>query len=255
MALTPEEERKVAAAIEEAAAAGRKWGLRAALRRTIESRARALLGEDYGAARTILVRLGLEGAAQRMAEMFLPESRRRWEEGLRPTIEGVMEATVEPAEDVLGPLRPENPDVARFLDGYVSELASRLSQTSYDQVMEEIRDAQREGRSVDDAAEKIGQLEETQKPSRARLIARNELQRTSKGASWQQALRSGLVSEKIRREQHDDKVREEHRRIQGERRPIGEAYSNGEQFAGERDINCRGYDEFVVDLDAIGGEE
>ncbi len=45
---------------------------------------------------------------------------------------------------------------------------------------------------------------------------------------------------KTRMEKQDMRTRPSHRALRGEVRPIDEPYSNGEQYPGERDINCRG---------------
>lgn len=251
MPLSPEERRQIEEAVAAAEQDATAEGLRIALLVVLVSASRRALKEDYAAARAALEGLTLARAAEGLAELFLPGSRERWTRSMRPVIEDVATAVTSPAAEVYGAFDPERGAMADFLDVYVSGLADRVSETTYEQVMEEIGSAQREGRSVSDTAKRIEETGEIETPKRARLIARNELQRTSKGASWAQVLESGLVSHKIRREQHDGKVRPEHKAMEGERVAIDEPYSNGELWAGHTDINCRGYDQFVIDFDKL----
>ena len=251
MALTPEEERRVEELLAQAVEEGRRMGRTASLRRVMASAARRVLRADYEAAAAVLEAVGVARALQELASLFLPGSVERWRERMRPTIAGVMEAVEELKEDVLGPFDLEDPVMAEFLDDYVSELAGRLSDTTHRQVMETIREAQGEGLSTPQTARRIRERSGIESPRRAKLIARNELQRTSGGAAWKHSLESGVVKEKIRHEQMDEDTRDSHLPLDGERRPIGEPYSNGEQYAGETDIQCRGWDEFVIDFAAL----
>lgn len=253
MPLDPKDVRKVEGLLEEAAKEGRQAGERASLRRVMLSAARRLLRADYEAAASIVEGSGVAGALGRLAETFLPGVVARWRERMRPVLSDVAFAATEPKEGILGVSFDEgNATMAEFLDGYVSELANTVGETTYRHVMEAIHEALREGRSVENTARAIRERSSVESPKRARLIARNELQRITKGASWVQALESGVVSGKRRNEQMDSKTRPEHRLLHGEERAIGEPYSNGELWAGETEINCRGWDEFLLDFGALG---
>lgn len=253
MPLTPDEERRLEQEFEAREREALRVGESLALLRIIASAARRVLRADYEAAREIVERVGIARALSELAELFLPGSVERWRERMRPVITDVVTAATEPKEEVLGVSFDErNPRMAEFLETYVSELAGRVSQTTHDQVVEVIREAQDEGLSVPKTAERIRERSDIESRRRAELIARNELQRTSKGASWVQALESGVVSGKRRHEMDDLKTRPEHRELDGEERAIDEPYSNGELWAGQLDINCRGWDEFLIDFDALG---
>lgn len=250
MALSRREQEQVERLLEKAALEGARAGARATLRRVMASRARELLRADYEAAESIVARLGLTATLSRLADLFLPGSVRRWIEGLRPVIADVAAAATDPKSDALGvSFDVRNPAMADFLDSYTSQLADTLSETTYGQVMDVVRQAQGDGLSVPDASKLLRNKAGIETRRRADLIARNELLRTSKGASYLQAAQSGLVRAKTHRHSHDERVREEHRFE--ETVPIDEPYSNGEMWSGQLSVSCRCVDIFEVDFEAL----
>lgn len=254
MPLTPDEERRVEELLREAAEEGRKIGGRASLRRVIAARARKLLREDYAAAGAILGRLGIAGAIAGLADLFLPASRKRWQEGMRPVLEDVAEAATEPKEEVLGAaFDVRNPNMRAWLAAYVSELADELSGTTYRQTMEVLARAQDGGWSVAKASEELRAKAGIETERRSVLIAHTELHRSSVGASLLQAQESGVVATKTWATAGDARVRDEHERMEGETVGVFEAFSNGLQFPSEP--NCRCYLEFGIDWDALEARE
>lgn len=252
MPLSPQERRRAEEALRAAAEEGRRAGRNEGLRGVIAARARQVLREDYRRAGEILEGSNtLKGALYHMARLFLPGSVARWRERMRPVVNDTAEAATAPAAEVLGPFDARRPAANDFLERYVSELADRVSETTYGHVMETIREAEGQGLTVPETAKRLRERAGIETPKRAKLIARNELQRITKGAAWAQALESGLIRGKRRHEQHDEKTRDSHRELDGEERAIDEPYSNGELWAGQTDINCRGWDEFLIDYEAL----
>ena len=220
---------------------------RVSLIRMIAAAMRRTLREDYrDALQTLLV-----GGPLALQREFPARSIDRWKKALRPVVSDTAEAVTASKVDILGELDPEGPVMERFLDTYTSELAGRLSTTTYAHVMDVVRDAQLHGWSVEETARKIREKAGIQTPHRARLIARNELQRTTGGARYVQAQTSGVVRGKVRREILDEVTRDSHEKMHGEFRPLTQAYSNGEMWAGQSEVNCRGWDEYVIDFDAL----
>lgn len=83
---------------------------------------------------------------------------------------------------------------------------------------------------------------------RARLIARTESAFMANGASVRQVQSTGLPYDKIWATQMDDRVREEHQELEGERVSVGEAFSNGLEWPGEP--NCRCFVLFELRMEA-----
>jgi Phage Mu protein F like protein len=223
-----------------------KRAARASLRALFTSTARRLLRDDYRAALAIYRAHG--GAA--VQTEFPRASFAHWFDGLYDAIADLAFSVTEPKSEILGELDQENPIMERWLEDYVSQLSTRLSATTYTQVMGVIFDAIRDGEDESTTAALILAKSHIQVPHRARLIARNELQRVTKGASWVQAVTSGVVVGKQRKEMNDDRTRESHRAMIGETQALTQPYSNGEMWAGETEINCRGWDEYVLDHEA-----
>lgn len=74
---------------------------------------------------------------------------------------------------------------------------------------------------------------------REETIVRTEKARATRYGSWSYAKDWGAKT-KTRQEVGDARTRPSHRALMGETVPINDPYSNGEQYPGETDINCRG---------------
>lgn len=83
---------------------------------------------------------------------------------------------------------------------------------------------------------------------RAETVIRTERGRAIRSSASNIAKNAGATYH-TRREIMDGRTRPSHRAMNGEKRPIDEAYSNGEMYPGQHDINCRGWDEFNFDQD------
>lgn len=81
---------------------------------------------------------------------------------------------------------------------------------------------------------------------RAATITRTERGRASRSGAQAIADKAGYTY-RIRHEVGDHRTRPSHRAIMGEEAAADEPYSNGEMYPGEKDINCRGWEEFKFD--------
>jgi len=79
---------------------------------------------------------------------------------------------------------------------------------------------------------------------RTETIIRTEKFRATNYGSWRFAGDNG-ATKKRRWEVGDKRTRASHRAMMGEVVAIDEAYSNGEMYPGEEDINCRGHNEYI----------
>lgn len=166
----------------------------------------------------------------------------RWGATLAAPLE---EMAVEVGERKAPDANPLPPSMQEYLSSHVSELANTLSQTSYQNVRDVIEETQREGLSIPQAAARLREREPEISASRANLIARNETLVVSKGASYHQALNSGISLKKQRLTAGDSRVRPEHAAMEGETVGLTEPYSNGEVWSGQLSINCRCNDLFI----------
>ncbi|MCK9571462.1 phage head morphogenesis protein [Candidatus Pacearchaeota archaeon] len=79
---------------------------------------------------------------------------------------------------------------------------------------------------------------------RTETIIRTEKFRATNYGSWRFAGDNG-ATKKRRWEVGDKRTRASHRAMIGQVVAIDKPYSNGEMFPGEKDINCRGHDEYI----------
>lgn len=247
MALTKKEKRQIGALLEKERAASFLKGQGAALRAALEERVKDLFIEDLRAVRAILARVGLSGAA---TEVRKADWGGRWRRGLRGLLLRATKEATKSREEALGSSfdpSSADPEARDWFDGYLVQLADDVTETTKEKVTETLGEALRDGLTADEAASLIGERFDEISPGRARTIARTELGRANKGAAYFQTLKSGLATTKTRRSRGDERVRDEHREIDGETVAVGARYSNGERFCGELSVNCRCRDQFSVE--------
>lgn len=174
----------------------------------------------------------------------------RWKSALRPILGTVMEEATQPAAPVLGSFAG-NPKMAAYSDEYTSQLADTLSNTSYENFERILRDAQGEGLSVPEMSRRLEERLPEVNKSRAELISRTELVRSSNGAALKQAQESGVVRGKRWVSAGDERVRKVHRELNGTVVGIDEPFPNGEQHPGSP--NCRCSLRFELDYEALQG--
>lgn len=246
-------EKALADALSRAALAGVSRGRQQTLLSVLSRIARRLLGLDARDAVRMIEERGpeatLRGLGRLARDVFAP----RWREAMAPILEEVMDLA--PVQTDRGNLPLsfdlQNRAMRDYFDGYMVRLSGEVTDTTVRRVTEAIREAQEEGLSVPETAERVRAKADDISASRANLIARQELQRSSKGAARIKAEQSGVVKTKTRYSAKDARVRPEHREIDGETVALGERYSNGEDYCGELDFACRCVDIFGVDMEAV----
>jgi SPP1 gp7 family putative phage head morphogenesis protein len=133
------------------------------------------------------------------------------------------------------------PGVLKWVGKEMDFLAQSVTETTLDKVKLSLAEALEQGEGIEWLS---ARLEETGafSPERAQLIARTETTRVTNGAA-----REGLseYSEQTGRRivktwlsAQDARVRDEHAEIDGEQRPVDEAFSNGRQAPDEPNCRC-----------------
>lgn len=147
----------------------------------------------------------------------------------------------------------ENSAMNEYFQDYLVTFSDEVTTGTRERVTETIREAQQEGLSVPDTAKRVRALGPEFGRTRANLVARQELQRSSKGSAFIKARESGVIATKSRLSAKDARVRQEHKDIDGETVGIGERYSNNELYSGELDFACRCVDIYgIVNTEALG---
>lgn len=228
-------------------------GERRGFLRAVTSAARYVLGRELSDTLAELAASGPERTLTALRDAAGTAWPDRWRSALAPILGSVMETSTESRAPVFGSFTLQNPAMRDYLDSYASELAQVLSATSYDKFERILRDALTEGLSVSDMAQRLTEQLSGVNRSRAETIARTELNRASSGASFMQAVESGVVAAKTWKATDDLRTRLEHRELDGQSVGIKEAFPNGEIYPGQHSVNCRCTLLYVLSSEA--GEE
>lgn len=236
------DERALVRAIERANRAGRRQGERRAFERVLLGVARRALAAEVDDVATLVATVGPKRTMN-----LLPESAReawgpRWRENLSPVLEDIAQAATDPKATATNNVLPRfdvtNPRMAAWFDSYTSELARTLSDTSYRNALEVIREGIDEGLSVDAISERLRERLPELNRTRADLIARTETHNATEGANMLQARESGVVSRKVWRTAGDERVRPEHRALAGQEVEIDRPFSNGLDYPNQPGCRC-----------------
>jgi SPP1 gp7 family putative phage head morphogenesis protein len=217
---------------------------------SLNSAAEYVLGREVAAAAAALAAGGPQGALRALAVAAREVWPQRWRDALSGPLSVVMQSATEGAAPVFGSFTLANPAMLEYLDGYTSELAGTLSETSYANFERVLVGGMDEGLSVPQVAAQLDELPEVNR-SRAELISRTELVRASNGASLEQARRSGVVRGKRWLATNDARTRPEHRALSGVVVPVDQPFPNGEMHPGSP--NCRCTVTFELDMDVVRG--
>ena len=136
--------------------------------------------------------------------------------------------------------------VQKFIATTVAKKVVKITETTRKMIRNIIKKSEAAGESIEQIASKIDDLYLEQIiPNRSEVIARTEVIGASNAGNRFAAKQTGLNLEKQWLSTRDDRVRESHEEIDGEKRPIDEPYSNGLMFPGdpsgepEEVIQCR----------------
>ncbi len=215
--------------------------------------ARRLFGREVSEVSRAVSERGPDGAVRALGGLAETWAE-RWRDSFEPAIEEIYDSA--PVQTDRGEASIsfdlQNPAMEEYFRDYLVRFSTEVTEGTQQRVTDVIREAQKEGLSVPETAKRVEALGDKFSRTRANLVARQELQRSSKGAAYIKAKTSGVVTTKSRLSAKDARVRPEHREIDGETVGIDEEYSNGEQYCGEHDFACRCVDIYGVDTEALG---
>lgn len=133
------------------------------------------------------------------------------------------------------------PGLQRFVEREVAFLVTSVTDTTKDGIRRAVAAALEAGDGLPELATRIAEIGEFA-PSRAKLIARTETTRATNGAQ-RETIReygreSGLTIRKSWLTAGDDRVRDEHRELDGETVGVDEPFSNGRLAPDEPNCRC-----------------
>jgi SPP1 gp7 family putative phage head morphogenesis protein len=165
-----------------------------------------------------------------------------WTERILPALQSMARQAVERAAVAIGAdWALLQPHVGAWVGKEMQFLAQSVTDTTLDAVTLALRDTLEHGETLGWLASRLEQTGAFDR-DRAMLIARTETTRATNGASRESLAaygrESGRQMVKTWLSAQDDRVRDEHAEIDGEQRPIDEAFSNGLQSPGEPNCRC-----------------
>lgn len=219
---------------------------------TIQIAAQSALIEDREAIRQLLhveqkaealTEAAISGILAKIVHHLKTVAEERWRKLLRPPVLAAGRHAVQQAAAELGvSFNLLQPGLLEFIDREIGFLITKVNETTRDAVRRAILDGFKAGESLDGIAQRIADLGAFT-VERAELIARTETTRALNGSQRESlskyAQESGARATKSWLSQRDDKVRPEHESLDGQKRPVDEAFSNGLQEPSEP--NCRCY--------------
>lgn len=166
----------------------------------------------------------------------------RWDERMRGPMEALGRHSVQQmAAELRVSFELLEPGLLDFIDREVGFLIKSVTDTTRDAVRKEIHAGIAAGESIDQIAARITDAAGFD-IERSRLIARTESTRATNGAQRESLAdyekTSGSKAKKEWLATLDDRTRDEHERMDGERRGINEPFSNGLQAPGEPNCRC-----------------
>lgn len=184
----------------------------------------------------------VEQVIEKADAYFKRSARERWEERMRQPLEALGRHSVQQVAGEIGvPMRQLEPGLLNFIEREVGFLVKHVNETTATEIRKQLREGLSLGETVDQLANRL-QTATGFSPERARLIARTESTRATNGAQRESLSdyqrKTGNVAKKEWLATLDDRVREEHERMNGETRGIDETFSNGLQAPGEPNCRC-----------------
>lgn len=154
----------------------------------------------------------------------------RWKRTLGPYILRVMrgaELTTDRGPVTLG-FDVKSPENGEFFDNYMLRLSTEVTDTTRERLEGVIRKAVDEGLGIPETARRISEVGDEFQGYRSVLIARTELLNASRGVAHIAAKNSSVVSGKKWVTAGDNRVRDEHKVLNGVEVALGEDFPNGE---------------------------
>lgn len=250
MARRTPEQKKLEERLEKAAALGALRERQRALLRASKLVLKAEVRETLSA----LSETGITGALRYVAGAF-GAWRSRWASAMAAPIYSIMEDA--PLDTDRGTVRlPLNDD--DLVQDYVAGVAEQVAATSRSKITEVLREAQREGMSVQRTSQRLREVEPEMTAQRSTFIARNELLRASRLAAQHKAERSGLITAKTWMHSYQPNAREHHLEQDGVTVALDEKFPDGSLYPGDANsadggFNCRCALKYQLDPKLLGG--
>lgn len=247
------QERQLEEALANALLAGMKRGERTAFERVLRASVSEVLGLEVRDVEGFVRDVGAEKALPLITEAAATVFPSRYRAVLTPVLSAIMEAAGETKAPVLGSFTLRNPRMRDFLDGYVSRLSETLPKTSYDNFERVLREGLDEGLSTANMAERLRERVGEINASRAELISRTELLNAERGATHLQITESGVpIKRKVWKSAGDERVRAEHRALDGVAVGLNEDFPGGEGLYPSKP-RCRCVVIYEPNLEALNG--
>jgi Phage Mu protein F like protein len=224
------------------------------------------IAKEFEAERDVLVPLirGLDDPFDLVLDARITHFQRDWEQLYKQLYADVGESFAARVLRGLAPVLKARPravtispgelaarEVARWIRRFGGERIAEITETTRKRVRRAIANGVEAGETIPQIASRVdGLFLEEIIPNRSEVIARTEVLQASALASHQAAASSGVPLRHVWLTAGDHRVRESHRRANGQRRPLGEPFMvGGEQMlypgdpsfgaSAEQTIMCR----------------
>lgn len=233
-------------------AEGERRGRLSTIAAIIEATAAALIGAHYAEVASQVLSGGIRGASEALRLASESSWRAAWAAGFRGVFQEVMNAAELPTNK--GTYRPpfdtSRPGFAEFLDDYTYRFAEQVNSTSRDAIAEVLREAQAGGYSVEKTAQRLEEEAADVSRTRAKTIARTELNNAARAGAFAKARLSGVVAGKTWMHSLQPNPREEHLAQDGVTVGIDERFPDGSLYPDA--INCRCTLRFEIADEVLG---
>jgi len=138
----------------------------------------------------------------------------------------------------MGAFNERTKPVQRFIDKKTLLFAEQVNKTTEKKLKKTLSEGVRQGEGVDDLTKRVQEIFKGRRKYESERIARTEMLQAHNGADLEAYKQSGVVEMKEWLATMDDRVRDEHAMMNGEKVKLNEAFSNGEQYPSEPNCRC-----------------
>jgi len=162
-----------------------------------------------------------------------------------PLFEDIITNRAERASRLLGEQYTQTERTIKFIKKKSTIFAEEVNSTTFDKIRKQIAEGLSAGEGIDDISKRIDNVYKQRAGIDSITIARTEVVSASNEATLESYLQSDVVEEKEWLATMDDRVRETHAEMNGQRAIKDERFSNGMMYPGDitagadEVINCR----------------
>jgi HK97 family phage portal protein len=163
----------------------------------------------------------------------------------KPVFADIIIRRAKRASKLLGEVYTQTERTLKFIDKKTNLFADEINKTTFSRIKVAVKEGVSAGESIDSIAERIDNVYKQRGGVDSVTIARTEVISSSNEATLESYLQSDVVEEKEWLATMDDRVRESHAEMNGERAIKDERFSNGMMYPGDmvgnedEVINCR----------------